>query len=638
MCGLAGIFDPGHSQTATRLENLTRAMTGRLAHRGPDDDGIWYDPAAGMALGFRRLAIIDLSPAGHQPMASASGRYVIAFNGEIYNFTDLRRMLDKSGSGVWRGHSDTEVLLALIEREGVERALAHLDGMFAFALWDCAEQRLTLARDRFGEKPLYYGWHEGVFAFASELKSFAALPQWPPRIDPAGCAAYLRHGWLPGQQSIFAGISRLGPGQFVVIRPDSRQPRVTTYWSAPERAAAAAGRFSGDEGEAAAELERLLRLSVERRMIADVPLGAFLSGGIDSSTVAALMCAGGRAVRTFTISFPDWAGDEAPHAAEVARHLGTDHTAIPMTERDCLDLVPELATIYDEPFADASQIPTALLCRATKAHVTVALSGDGGDELFCGYPRYYGAERAWQRVDRKPAWMRGLAALAAGGLTGLDWPPLRRIRRKVEPYASMAPELLYRDALSWWTAGDGLLPDSATAAKVWQDTAQSLGNIPSLAQRFMAMDAALYLPDDLETKIDRASMAVSLEVRAPLLQPALAEFAWSLPMAMKYKAGRGKHLLRQVLYRHVPQALVDRPKQGFDPPLRDWLRGPLRDWADDLIASDDLSCGGLFDPRPVRSRWAEHRSGRRNWAFPLWVVLMLRSWYGKTFQPPGPGL
>lgn len=634
MCGLAGIFDPAHSQAGARLEGLTRAMAAQLVHRGPDDAGIWHDAAAGVALGFRRLAIIDLSPAGHQPMASASGRYVIAFNGEIYNFTELRRMLADGGNGNWRGHSDTEVLLALIERDGVERALALVDGMFAFALWDCAEQRLTLARDRFGEKPLYYGWHAGVFAFASELKSFAALPQWPPRLDPGACAAYLRHGWLPGQQSIFAGISRLGPGQFAIIEAGRRQPRITTYWSAPERAAAVAGRFSGNEDDAAAELERLLRLSVDRRMISDVPLGAFLSGGIDSSIVAALMCAGGRSVRTFTISFPDWANDEAPYAAEVARHLGAEHSAIPMTERDCLDLVPGLATMYDEPFADASQIPTALLCRATRPHVTVALSGDGGDELFGGYPRYYGAERAWHRVARKPAWVRGIAALVADGMTGQDWPPLRRIRRKLEPYAAGAPELLYRDALSWWTAGDGLLPDNASAAEPWQAAARPLAGLPSLAQRFMAMDAALYLPDDLETKIDRASMAVSLEVRAPLLQPTLAEFAWSLPMAMKYQAGRGKHLLRQVLYRHVPQALIDRPKQGFDPPLRDWLRGPLRDWADDLIASDDLSCGGLFDPRPVRNRWAEHRSGRRNWAFPLWVILMLRSWYGKTCVTP----
>lgn len=635
MCGLAGLFDPDHKFAAAGLSQVARDMADRLAHRGPDDTGVWHDAAAGIALGFRRLAIIDLSPAGHQPMASASGRYVIAFNGEIYNFTELRQMLERDGARQWRGHSDTEVLLALIERDGIEKALAAVDGMFAVALWDAAQRRLVLARDRFGEKPLYYGWQGGVFAFASELKSFAVLPGWPPQVDPVGCAAYLRHGWIPGAQSIFAGISRLGPGQLAVLEAGSRMPVVKTYWSATESAAAVAGSFRGDEAEAVAELERLLRVSVDRRMISDVPLGAFLSGGIDSSTVVALMRAGGRQVRTFTISFPGWANDEAPHAAEVARHLGTQHTEVPMTERDCLDLVPQLATIYDEPFADASQIPTALLCRATRPHVTVALSGDGGDELFCGYSRYLGVERAWNRLASKPAWLRSLAGAAAAGLAGSDWPMLRRLRRKAEPYAAAAPEMLYRDALSWWTDGDGLVAAQPAAAAVWQNAAAPLQQVSALAQRFMAMDAQLYLPDDLETKIDRASMAVSLEARAPLLQADLASFAWSLPMDMKVRGGRGKHLLRQVLYRHVPPALIDRPKQGFDPPLRDWLRGPLRGWADDLIGSEQLSCGGLFDPRPVRARWQEHRSGRRNWAFQLWTVLMLQSWYAQTFQVRG---
>lgn len=624
MCGLAGIFDP-RSSSLDALQYHVQAMADAIVHRGPDDHGVWCDPA-GIALGFRRLAILDLTPAGHQPMISASGRYIIAYNGEIYNFEHLRNALDATSPSQWRGHSDTEVLLALIERGGVVEALPQLDGMFAIALWDRQERKLTLARDRFGEKPLYYGRAGSRFVFTSELKALRRLPGWQPLLDQAALSLFLRHGWIPSPACIYAGISKLPPGSFVTVDAAGEATGPTPFWSAPAEVAKAADNpFRGSEAEAVDEAERLIRHSVDLRMVSDVPLGAFLSGGIDSSTVVAMMRASGRAVRTFTIGFPGWANDEAPHAAAVARHLGTQHVEVPLTEQDCLDLVPRLPEIFDEPFADPSQLPTSLLCRATRPYVTVALSGDGGDELFGGYSRYWTAEREWGEAQALPTPLRSLAQMTTSLLSGQEWRPLRRLRRNLQPYTRMSPELLYQDYLSWWLDEDRLFVGQPASSQ-WFTQPGVLQQIKSLPLRFMALDAATYLPDDLETKIDRASMAVSLEARAPLLQPDLARFAWSLPLDMKIKNNKGKHLLRQVLYRHVPPELVDRPKQGFEPPLRKWLEGPLRTWADDLIGSKMLDCGGLIDPAPVRKRWLEHRSGRRNWAFPLWVVIMLQAW------------
>lgn len=633
MCGLTGIFDTRRLLGADRLLPLVHEMAARLVHRGPDDDGSWQDPESGIALGFRRLAIIDTSPAGHQPMESESGRFVIVFNGEIYNFSELRSEIevDASTKPAWRGHSDTEVLLALIEHHGLAATLPRLDGMFAIALWDRTERRLTLARDRFGEKPLYYGSIGGIFAFASELGAFAALPERPRTLDPVGLTLFLRHGWIPSPHSIFRDVRKLAPGHYVTLDADTPDPRPQAYWQTCEEAASLFGRYTGSETDARDELERLLRLSIHRRLVADVPLGAFLSGGIDSSTVVALMAAMGANPKTFTISFPDSPKDEAPFAAAVAAHVGADHTAIPMTEGDYLAQVPHLAEVYDEPFADTSQIPTMLLCRIARRHVTVSLSGDGGDELFGGYSRYPGATSRWQRAARLPRAVSSLARFGTGCLAGNEVPPLRRLRRKLRDLAADSPEILYRNALSWWHDDDGLTGKILDDGDIWSERARPLAAMGSLPAQFMALDMSLYLPDDLETKMDRAAMASSLEVRAPLLDHSLVRFAWSLPLDMKLHGGRGKHLLREVLYRHVPPSIIDRPKQGFDPPLREWLRGPLSEWAGDLIGSNILD--GLMDPRPVRRRWEEHQRGDRNWSFQIWIVLMLLSWHERWLAP-----
>lgn len=637
MCGLSGVLDPDGRLSAERLASLAGAMADSLVHRGPDDSGVWQDPDAGLALGFRRLAVIDTSPAGHQPMCSASGRHVLAFNGEIYNFQALRKDLDSAGiAPPWRGHSDTEVLLALIEARGLAETLDRVEGMFAFALWDRVERRLSLVRDRFGEKPLYYGRIDGILAFASEPRAFRTLPGGHLSLDPLGVSLFLRHGWIPAPHSIFRGIAKLPPGHVLTVDSGTSKERLSAYWSAAEaaREARSDGGFKGTEDEALDRLEELMRQSIGQRLVADVPLGAFLSGGVDSSTVVALMAAMGAAPRSYTIGFPGTSKDESPHAEAVARHLGIEHTTIPMTEHDCLAMVPELAGIYDEPFADTSQIPTALLCRATRRHVTVALSGDGGDELFGGYPRYLSVAAQWRGHHGFHPPARRLAQAAVERLRGCEWPPLRRLRRKLRPHAAASPAALYRDALSWWHDDDGLgAAFGLTDGGLWDRAQDAVVALPDLARQFMVMDMALYLPDDLETKMDRAAMASSLEVRAPLLDTALARFAWSLDTDRLWQDGRGKAPLRRVLYRHVPPSLIDRPKQGFDPPLGAWLCGPLRDWADDLIGSDALSCDGLIDPRPVRRRWAEHRKGRRNWSFPLWVVLMLLSWRERWSAP-----
>jgi asparagine synthase (glutamine-hydrolysing) len=619
MCGIAGFLDPGRRCDPARYAAIAEDMAAQLAHRGPDDRGAWSDADAGIALGFRRLAILDLSSAGHQPMLSADGDLVMIFNGEIYNHRSLRAELP----GPWRGHSDSEVLLAAVARWGFAAALARIEGMFATAIWDRRRRLLHLARDRFGEKPLYWGWSGGVLLFGSELKALARHPSWTGALDRGALGLFLAQAYLPGPYSAYAGIAKLPPGGFVTIDATGAATP-GRYWSAVERAkAAAAAPFAGNLAAATERLEALIDRSVALRLEADVPVGVFLSGGIDSSTVvAAMQHARPGQVRSFAIAFPGARLDEAPYAAAVARHLGTAHTELRVSEADCLAVLPRLPELWDEPFADASEIPTAALCRVTRGEVTVALSGDGGDELFGGYPRYAVVAAAWRRVAPHSR-RRAAARRFVGALDGANGRLARRLRKLAERWTHDDAASLYRDHVSRWRPGDGLTPGLPRPASPF-DVPLPEGPA-SLEQRFMLLDALTYLPDDLLVKVDRASMAVGLEARAPLLDHHIAEFAWSLPPALLFEGG-GKRVLREVLYRRVPRALVDRPKQGFEPPIGDWLRGGLRDWADDLLSPARLARSGMVEPRVVAARWREHRSGRRSWAYPLWTVLMLEAW------------
>jgi asparagine synthase (glutamine-hydrolysing) len=619
MCGIAGFFDPAALVDPARYESIAGAMADRLAHRGPDDRGAWCDGAAGIALGFRRLSILDLSPAGHQPMLSADGRYVLLFNGEIYNHRELRRALEPA---LWRGHSDSEALIEGIARWGVAETLARANGMFAIAVWDRRERKLVLARDRFGEKPLYYGTIGGVLLFASELGALPPHPIWRGDLDRAAIAAYLRFGFVPAPFSAFAGMRKLPPGHSIEFSAASRQAEPRAYWSLADAAAAAmASPFRGSFDDAARQFQSLLDDAVSSRMEADVPLGAFLSGGIDSSGVVASMEAARQgAARSFCIGFPDEAYDEAPHAEAVARHLGAAHTTLRVSEQECLDILPRVAATYDEPFADASQIPTIILCHLTRQHVTVALSGDGGDELLGGYARYGDAAAAWRRVAASPAAFRALARGASQALAGIEFRPIRRLRRTLERGAYDTPQSLYADYLASAPARDRLGPPApATSLDAPLDRASSL------EQSFMLRDAATYLPDDLLVKVDRASMAFGLEVRAPFLDHRIAAFAWSLPLDFLIE-GQGKRLARAALGARVPHDLADRPKRGFEPPLARWLQGALKPWADERLRPARLAAAGFVAPEIVASRWAAHRSGRRNWARALWPVLMLEDW------------
>lgn len=644
MCGLTGGWS---RQRFMALQDALPRMTAAIAHRGPDDDGHWFDAEAGIALGHRRLAIVDLSPAGHQPMASASGRWVIAFNGEIYNHLDLRGELEAAGSAPpWRGHSDTETLLAAVEAWGVQRTLERSSGMFAFAIWDREERALWLARDRFGEKPLYYGWNRGVFLFGSELKALRAFPGFDAPVDRQALALYLRHNAVPAPFSIHQGICKLLPGHWLRLGTqdleEGRLPEPIAYWSAAEQAhAGRADPFAGSEAEAADELERLLRDAVGRQMMADVPLGAFLSGGIDSSVVVAMMQAqSARPVRTFSIGFNEAGYNEAEHAAAVARHLGTDHTELYVTSEDALAVIPRLPTMYDEPFADSSQIPTSLVAQLARQHVTVALSGDGGDELFGGYSRYFLASRLWSKISRLPVSIRALAARAISAVPVGAWNriyhagaivlpaeqrwslPGDKIHKGAAILAKREGEDLYRDLITHWQP-HSLMHGIDEPARFGPPRSRNMGN---LINYMMLEDACHYMADDILVKVDRAAMACSLETRVPLLDHRVFEFAWRLPLHYKVRGGTGKHLLRQVLYRHVPRSLIDRPKMGFGVPIDSWLRGPLKEWAAELIDPVRLRNDGYFDPEPIARKWKEHQSGVRNWQYHLWDILMFQAW------------
>ena len=648
MCGFAGFLGAARWRDAAQGTALLQGMADPIFSRGPDDAGYWFAPLAGGGIGLthRRLAILDLSPAGHQPMASTSGRFVLAFNGEVYNHLDLRKEL--GGSMVWRGHSDTETLLAGFEAWGVRGTLERCIGMFAIALWDQKEQSLTLARDRLGEKPLYYGWQgrgdEACFLFGSELKALKAHPAFAAAIDRNALALLMRHNYINAPHSIYQGIYKLPPGHMLSLSLQQREPVLSAYWSLPAVAERGVGQpFAGTADQAVVALEALLKSAVQQQMLADVPLGAFLSGGIDSSTIVALMQAqSDRPVKTFTIGFHEEGYNEAVHAKAVAQHLGTEHTELYVTPQQALDVIPKLPSLYCEPFSDSSQIPTFLVSQLARQKVTVALSGDAGDELFGGYSRYTLAQNLWNKAARIPRPLRSVAAAGIKALPVAGWnagiAPLRALLPRSLRDANVGDKLhkgaallsarqiddLYAQLVSHWEPQGLVLgaQEPATALRGQGLPLEGLSNI----ERMMALDAITYLPGDILTKVDRAAMGVSLETRVPFLDHRVVEFAWGLPMQYKLQGGVGKWALRQVLYRHVPKALIERPKMGFGVPIDSWLRGPLRDWSENLLDESRLRQEGFFNPAPIRQKWTEHLSGKRNWQHHLWDVLMFQAW------------
>src|ERR1043165_6522390 len=633
MCGITGfVAAPAAAEELTRV---VRGMCDALVHRGPDDAGEWIDADAGVAVGFRRLAIIDLSPAGHQPMISASGRFAATLNGEIYNFEELRRELREQGRAPqFRGHSDTEVMLAAFEAWGVEAAVKLFNGVFAIAAWNSAARPLHLVRDRMGVKPLYYGFAGGAFLYGSELKALRRHSAFDARIDRGALRLYLRFMYVPAPYSIYEGISKLMPATILTLDRATGETSTTAYWSARDTAIAGEWhRFEGSEEEASQELEALLRDAVRLRMIADVPLGVFLSGGVDSSLVTALMQAESASpVKSFSIGFADNAFNEAPYAAAVARHLGTEHTELIVHDRDALDLIPRLGTMYDEPFADSSQIPTHLVSALARRHVTVSLSGDGGDELFGGYTRYFIGQRLFRDLQKVPRRSRPALGRALRSLSPRGWDFVSRRRRlgeRVHKVSRMlsagSADAMYFELVSHWP---DIVVGSANGERAPVEVPANWPPLDDPIERMMFFDQISYLPDDILAKVDRASMPFSPESREPLLDYRLVELAWRLPLSMKVRGGKGKHVLRSVLYRYVPEELIERPKMGFGIPLDSWLRGPLRAWAESLLDPAAIRAQGLLDPAPIHQKWKEHLSGRGDWHYHLWAILMLQVWLG----------
>lgn len=651
MCGIAGYLRPNDWQNAEKSKETLIQMAAAISSRGPDDFGVWQNETGSVGLAHRRLSVVDLSPAGHQPMISSSGRYVMVYNGEIYNHAEIRKELQNAGiAPAWRGNSDTESILAGFDTWGVQKTLQRCAGMFAFALWDREHSTLTLGRDRMGEKPLYYGWVDSPgglsLVFGSEIKSLKQYDEFAGRIDRGSLCLFLRHNYIPAPYSIYENVQKLEPGNTITFDRNSwvRSPEPESYWSFASVARNGLANMSGaSDQEIVDELESSLRKIVRQQMVADVPLGAFLSGGIDSSTVVALMQAEvGRPVKTFTIGFTESGFNEAVYAKEVADHLGTDHTELYLSSKDALSVIPKLSHIYDEPFSDSSQIPTLLVSQLARRDVTVSLSGDGGDELFCGYTRYTLAARLWNRLQMIPQPLRkamaaGIAAISPdawdkiAGLVPIKGSALRsmrigdRLHKASNVLSSQTIGNLYLGLVSHWQDPEDIVLNSKehpTHLRGKSDAFQDFGAV----ERMMALDTVTYLPDDIMAKVDRAAMSVSLETRVPFLDHRLVEFAWTLPPRVKMRDGQGKWALRQVLYRHVPQSLIDRPKMGFGVPLAEWLRGPLKPWAEELLDPAALARDGYFDASKIREKWLEHCTGSRNWAYLLWDVLMFQAW------------
>ena len=648
MCGITGFIDISRQAKNDELYARVTRMADTLRHRGPDDNGTWIDSETGVALGHRRLSIIDLSPEGHQPMVSACGRYVITFNGEIYNYRQIRKELETSaGCAKWRGHSDTEVMLEAIRQLGLEAAVKRFNGMFAFALWDRKERTLSLARDRFGEKPLYYGWMSKTFLFGSELKALRTHPDFKGEIDRDALALYLRHNYIPAPYSIYKNIYKLSPGTILTLNTLKKEtaPAITPYWLMRDVAEYGVNNpFQGSDDEAMLQLDKLLREAVKMRMEADVPLGAFLSGGIDSSLIVSLMQAqSSKPVKTFSIGFHEETHNEAPYAKAVAKHLGTEHTELYVTNKEAMEVIPQLPVIYDEPFADSSQIPTLLVTGLARKFVTVSLSGDGGDEIFGGYNRYFVVRTILKMLGWIPKFCRKSTAKMMTLLSPSAWEsifrktypvlparfkilnPGEKIYKIAQILSIEHPEEIYVSIISHFKDPNSIVlhsyepPTALTDRNQWVD-------ISDFTQRMMYFDTITYLPGDILAKVDRASMAVSLESRIPMLDHRLAEFVWQIPLSMKIRGNSTKWLSRQLLYNYVPRELIDRPKMGFAIPFGDWLRTGMRDWTENLLDEKRLQRDGFFDPQPIRRIWLEHLAGKNNWQYHLWDILMFQAW------------
>jgi len=649
MCGIAGLLDPGRRVDPAELTRRVEAMVSTITHRGPDARGVWAEPDGGVSLGSVRLAVVGLGVNGDQPMCSADGRWVISYNGEIYNHRALRRRLEGDGAA-FRGTSDTEVLVEAVSRWGIEATLEASEGMFAVALWDRRRRTLELARDRFGEKPLYYGWVGGCLAWGSELKALCRLDEFDAEIDRDAVALFLRHNCVPAPHTIYRGIWKLGPGQHLSVGPDVRRGTsvaTRSYWSARDAIdKARAHPHPGDTQGMVDELEETLSSSVSARMVADVPVGAFLSGGIDSSLIVSLMQGHSpRPVRTFTVGFAEAAFDESADAAAVATHLGTDHTSLVLGDEDAAALVPSLPDIWDEPFGDVSEIPMHLVSKLARTEVTVALSGDGGDELFAGYNRHAWLERIWRRAAPVPQPLRRLSAAALGRLppsavergvgAAARLVPRLEVRTPSFKMAKVAkvlgaesPEDAYLALASYWDDAERMVLGAGTSVSVaarpedWPD-------LSGITEQMLWLDLVGYLPDDILTKLDRAAMSVSLETRVPFLDRAVFDLAWRLPLSAKLHEATTKWVVRKVLDRYVPARLVERPKMGFGFPIGPMLRGRLRPWAEELLSEERLRRQGLLDPAPIRRAWIDHLAGRRDLAHELWDVLALQAWLAR---------
>jgi asparagine synthase (glutamine-hydrolysing) len=646
MCGICGFY----SKSLLSFNNVINKMNVAISHRGPDSTGSWQDKNAGIVLGHQRLSILDLSIAGQQPMQSSSGQYIITYNGEIYNHLDIRKKIKEINSNIiWQGSSDTETLVEAIDVWGIDSTLKKIEGMFAFGIWDKKNRNLTLARDRMGEKPLYFGWQgkavNKIFIFGSELKALKAHPEFSGEINRDAIALQLRHNYIPAPYSIYKDIYKLLPGHYLQLKENDLSknllPNPKSYWSSTASAIYGNNnQLTLSEKNIQIELEKYLKNSVKQQMISDVPLGAFLSGGIDSSTVAALMQSqSNHPVKTFTIGFSESEYDEAKYAKKIAQHLGTDHTELYVSSQFAMQVIPKLATIYDEPFSDSSQIPTYLVSQLTKQHVKVALTGDGGDELFCGYNRYILANNWWDKFSMMPLFLRKILAYGIKSISPNNWNNFLKLLPGLSQHVNIGNKLhkganvletrklsdLYYALSSHWQNPTETVINSKEPETFLTKLKPKLSGLNDY-QKMMALDLITYLPNNILVKVDRAAMSNSLETRVPFLNHKLIEYVWKIPYSLKFRNGQGKWILRQILNQYIPKNLTERPKMGFGIPLDAWLRGPLRDWAENLLNEKRLIQEGYFNPKPIRDKWAEHLSEKRNWQYDLWNVLMFQAW------------